>query len=178
MPQESPWRASAMMVRLRRDVLGFSVLVLVLSLVSSEARAQFLPGGGAPGLGLPGASQPGMGLPGTTPGVTPSLANPYTNPYLNPYLNPIMMSQPNSVGRNNALLYMWGAQQAPGGLLASPPLPGSRTRAAERKPAEMPRSSMLPGGSATSYFQRGAVANDKSRVYYQRKNRYFGNNGR
>lgn len=106
-----------------------------------------------------------------------SLANPYVNPYLNPYLNPALTT--GSTSRNDAMLYLWAAQQQPGGLLG--PRPTGRTGSSSRV-AEMPRSAMKPGGGASRFFNRGQTAAaggaDGLGNRYQRMNRYYSNNGR
>jgi hypothetical protein len=123
--------------------------------------------------------------PSSTAGTFGSMmASPYANPYMNPFLNPYM-TQGSNMGRTNTLLYFFSAQQASGGL-GSGRLSGSRpstatkpgSPAARRAPAEMPRTSQIPGGGAARYFQRGPVAAASRQNYYQRYNRYFGNNGR
>ena len=148
-----------------RMVLG--VLSLVAALAGREAQAQ-----------VPGA--------GSTP-----MTNPYMNPYLNPYLNPAMTTAPMS--RNDSLLYLYSAQQMPGGLLGGQqPAAGANGRAATKTvaastggarsgAAEMPRSLMQPGGGASRYFNRGPVAGPAVGVptsKFLRHDRYFSSNGR
>lgn len=149
-----------------RLVVG--VLSLGAALACGEARAQ------APGAG------------------SSTFANPYMNPYMNPYINPL--ATVNAGNRNDALLYLWSAQQMPGGLMGGPapragaggapgsPRAGSPGPAAGRTAvAEMPRSAMQPGGGASRYFNKGSLAGPSSGVpgsRYQQHARYFSNNGR
>ena len=98
------------------------------------------------------------------------ITNPYLSPYGNPYLNPALTT--NATSRNDALLYLWAAQQQPGGLLGPRPAPPQR-------PARFAGSSMQPGGNAASYFGRGpTVPENGLNNRYNRINRYFPNNGR
>jgi hypothetical protein len=148
-----------------RMVLG--VLALAATFTGRDAKAQ------APG-------------PGSMP-----LTNPYMNPYLNPYLNPAMTSQP--MTRNDSLLYLWSAQQMPGGLLGGPTQAGpgvarGSTRMIAARPngvrtgvAEMPKSAMQPGGGASRYFNGYTSAGPSIGApasKFQRHDRYFSNNGR
>src|SRR5262249_45094774 len=138
--------------------LAWAIVGLLWSWMAAEGRAQTAsttPRGGA--------------TTATAPNPT-AFANPYTSPYMNPFLNPDMMMAQPTPGRSNTLLYLWGAQQAPGGLLA--PMPSARSRPAARA-AEMPNSLMVPGGGASHYFQRGPVTASSARPYYQRQGRYF-----
>lgn len=101
--------------------------------------------------------------------------NPYMNPYMNPYLNPAMTVGPTN--RNDAMLYLWAAQQQPGGLLG--PRPAKATGATPV--AEMPKSAMQPGGGASRFFNRGPTPTGGAKglgKQYQRYNRYYSNNGR
>jgi len=115
----------------------------------------------------------------TTPVLPPAaiMANPYMNPYLNPYTNPLATQQPMNAG--NALLYLYGAQQAKGGL-GSGRLPGSRPSAStsRSRPAEMPNTASSPGGGAARYFNPGPVNGGGAGRYYNQRGRYFLNNGR
>ncbi len=124
-----------------------------------------------------------------TQGANP-LTNPYTNPYLNPYLNPAMTT--GTMNRNDALLYLYSAQQTPGGLLggrptaatSSPPAPrtaAARSAGVRTGVAEMPRSVMQPGAGAARYFNRGSLSGPSTGVpgaKYMRHDRYFSSNGR
>jgi len=108
-------------------------------------------------------------------GVVPSgpITNPYMSPYANPYLNPALTV--GATNRNDALLYLWSAQQQPGALLGPP------IRQAKARPvvAEMPRSAMTPGGGASRYFQRVASPQGAAPARrYDRHDRYFNSNGR
>jgi hypothetical protein len=147
--------------------------ILAIAFLCPRADAQ-----GVPGMISPGASAGAAAGAGSNPsgpaagGLGGAYANPYTNPLLNPYM---MMMQPN-VGRTNALLYMWGAQQGPGGLLNNP-VANSRSRTASTASRTL-RQSMRPGGRASYYFSRGAVSAETSRSYFQRYNRYYGSIGR
>ena len=148
-----------------RMVLG--VLSLVAALSGRAAQAQ-----------VPGA--------GSTP-----MTNPYMNPYLNPYLNPAMTNVP--MNRNDSLLYLYSAQQMPGGLLGGPLPAASVNGRAVNRPvasssagarsgvAEMPRSVMQPGGGASRYFNRGSLAGPATGTptsKFLRHDRYFSSNGR
>ncbi len=135
---------------LRRMVLGVAVLGI--------------------GVGSPRANAQG---PRSTPAAPANpIAQPYMNPYNNPYLNPALSA--GTTSRNDALMYLWAAQQQPGGLMG----PRS-TSAASPRPAEMPRSAMQPGGGAARYFNRGPASgpDDLSRRY-GRQDRYYSHNGR
>lgn len=107
-------------------------------------------------------------------------ANPFTNPYMNPYINPYLnpINSGGTMSRNDALLYLWSAQQQPGGVL-SPGYQGRGARAGVSKAAEMPRSAMKPGGGAAKYFNRGTVATSAQGpvARYGRLDRYFNHNG-
>ncbi len=148
-----------------RTALG--VLALAAALSGRDARAQAPVAGQSP------------------------LTNPYMNPYLNPYLNPSMTT--GTVNRNDALLYLYSAQQMPGGLLggrapaATASVPAATRVVAARSAgvrtgvAEMPRSVMQPGASAARYFNRGSLAGPTTGLpgaKYMRHERYFSNNGR
>lgn len=100
------------------------------------------------------------------------LTQPYLNPYNNPYLNPALSA--GTTSRNDALMYLWAAQQQPGGLM------GPRNSAAtSARPAEMPRSAMQPGGGASRYFNRGpANSPEDLGRRYGRQDRYYSHNGR
>src|SRR5262249_20180221 len=73
--------------------------------------------------GIARAQAPAQGLGGGASGGSNPLTNPYMNPYINPYLNPAYTG--GTMTRNDALLFLWSAQQQPGGLLA----PGYQGRA-------------------------------------------------
>lgn len=101
------------------------------------------------------------------------IPNPYTNPYTNPYLNPALTT--GSMGRNDALLYLWAAQQQPGGLLAT----RGQTPAASAPEVEVPGGAMRPGGNAAHYFGRSpAPARHAVDNRYNRLNRYYPKIGR
>ena len=144
---------------LSRIMLG--VLAGSLSLAGRESRAQ-----------VP------VGPPATTPG-NGALLNPLMNPYANPYLNPgLTMS---STSRNDALLYLYSAQQQPGGLLGGPAFPPGGSAAKKSGAAEIPRSAMMPGGGASKYFNRGSLTAPLAvapGARYGRQNRYFSHNGK
>jgi hypothetical protein len=142
-----------------RIMLG--VLAGGLLLAGREARAQVPVG--------PTAMAPGNG----------ALLNPLMNPYANPYLNPSLTMS--STSRNDALLYLYTAQQQPGGLLGGPAFPPGGSGAKKSGAAEMPRSAMQPGGGASKYFNRGSLAAQStvpSGSRYGRSNRYFSHNGK
>lgn len=124
-------------------------------------------------VGRDAAAQAGRQGPVTS---APSpITNPYTSPYTNPFLNPAMTL--GSVSRDDALLYLWAAQQQPGALLG--PRVDQRAGSGKSLAAEMPRSAMTPGGSASRYFQRGApIAAAGTGRRYQTLGRFFGSNGR
>lgn len=120
----------------------------------------------------PGVALAQVGAGGTTNVMT----NPYTNPYLNPYLNPALSN--NTVNKNDALMYLWTAQQQPGGVLAQNPS-AAATRRGQSPVAQNTRSSMRPGGGASRYFNpTQAAPADRLGGHFQRTNRYFGSNGR
>jgi hypothetical protein len=99
--------------------------------------------------------------------------NPYQNPYANPYLNPALTVT--NTTRSDALIYLWAAQQQPGGLL----VPRPATASAVQPAAEIPASVSQAAGGAGRYFGRGtnqSVPGTGNR--YQRFNRYFFSNGR
>ena len=111
----------------------------------------------------------------TSPPPVTGIVNPYMNPYMNPYLNPAMAV--GSTSRNDAMLYLWSAQQQPGALLG----PRAAKPSGSARVAEMPKSAMQPGGSATKYFNRGpatAAGTNGLGKQYQRFNRYYSHNGR
>ncbi len=138
-------------------LFAFAAIVLTgLSSASAQTYAQ------------PGASS---GLPASNNTMLNMYGNAAYNPYLNPYLNPLVTGQ--GTNPNNALLYLWSAQQMPGGLMA----PQATSSPAPRA-AEMHRSGQGPAGGASRYFSRTTPNKDGSAHYYQRTNRYFGNNGR
>ena len=125
-----------------------------------------------------------------TQGANP-LTNPYMNPYMNPYLNPSMTT--GTVSRNDALLYLYSAQQMPGGLLgarqpaatastpSAPRTVAARTAGVRTGVAEMPRSVMQPGAGAARYFNRGPVSGPAATLpgaKFMRHERYFSSNGR
>ncbi len=116
-----------------------------------------------------GAKAQGLGQAGTQPG----MLNAYASAAQNPYLNTIMTAQ--STTSRDTMMYLWAAQTA-GQTVAGATARGAtpRTRA-----AEMPRTAMVPGGSASRYFSRNTVAPAGGTAsYYGRSSRYFGNNGR
>ena len=110
-------------------------------------------------------------------GTTNVMTNPYTNPYLNPYLNPGLSN--GTVNKNDALMYLWTAQQQPGGLLAQNPAAAAARRSRGPVTESPGLATMRPGGGASRYFNpsRPAPAN-RFVGHYQRTNRYFGSNGR
>ena len=104
------------------------------------------------------------------------MANPYLNPYLNPYMNPGATLQP--MNANNALLYLYAANSANGGI-GSGRVSGTRGTPAPRpRVAELPNSVSAPGGGAARYFNPGPVNAGASGRYYNQRSRYFQNNGR
>jgi len=127
----------------------------------------------------PGASAQLAPAPPPTqgPAMPPAamLANPYLNPYLNPYMNPAATLQPMSP--NNALLYLYAANSANGGI-GSGRMSGSRPQAARPRVAELPNSVAHPGGGAARFFNPGPVNVNGAGRYYNVRSRYFNNNGR
>jgi hypothetical protein len=117
----------------------------------------------------------------SSPTVPPAalMMNPYLNPYLNPYINPLATQKPMSAG--NAALFLYSAQAANGGMGAGR-LSGTRplptTAQAQARPAQMPDSASVPGAGAARYFNPGPVNVNGAGRYYNRRNRYFQNNGR
>ena len=112
--------------------------------------------------------------PASSPNAAAMASNPYANPYLNPYLNPMMTQQP--VNGTNALLYMYMANSARGGIgsgrLSNPSTAG-RARSAERaNPAS------VPGGKAAHYFNPGGAQTGGATRYYNQTGRYFPTNPR
>jgi hypothetical protein len=103
------------------------------------------------------------------------LANPYLNPYLNPYMNPAATLQP--MNANNALLYLYAANSANGGIGAGR-ISGTRAQAPRSRAAELPNSVARPGGGAARYFNPGPVNVNGAGRYYNQRGRYFNNNGR
>ena len=102
------------------------------------------------------------------------MANPYLNPYLNPYMNPLATQQP--MNAQNALMYMYMANSANGGM-GSGRLSGTRGgTAAKAKPAQMPYTAH-PGGGAARYFNPGPGTGGTAGRYYSQRGRYFQNNG-
>jgi hypothetical protein len=131
-----------------------------LTLVPRQSAAQAVPG--VPVTGGPAA-----------------FANPYANPYLNPFLNPFAAQT--SMGRRDALYYLFAAQSANGGLGSgqlSGVRPGPATAGRRRPAADMPLASDVPGRGAARYFQRGPNLPQSRGAYFQRHNRYFASNGR
>ena len=141
--------------------LGLGLVILASAwVVPSRAMAQLAPPP-SQSSGVPSASM---------------MANPYLNPYLNPYINPLATQQP--ANGKNALLYMYAANSANGGL-GSGRISGVRGGAAAKpKVAEMPNSVSQPGGGAARFFNPGPVNAARSGSFYNRRNRYFNNNGR
>ena len=130
-----------------RMLLG--VTALAAAQVGGIARAQSVRGGSA----------------GNSPA---PITSPYANPYANPYLNPALTV--GTTNRNDALLYLWAAQQQPGALLG-PPLPRDTARAS--RSVEIGTSAMTPGGGASRYFQRGDPTRNAQAGRYQRRGRFF-----
>lgn len=135
------------------------------------AWAQFEPAGALAQVGSNGSMSSSSTMPPAS-----MMANPYMNPYLNPYLNPMATQQP--MNAQNALMYMYMANSANGGM-GSGRLSGTRgTPAAKSKAAEMPYTAH-PGGGAARYFNPGAGGgNPGAGRYYNQRGRYFQNNGR
>ena len=132
-----------------RAVLG--VAVLAATAAGRDAAAQGVGGGSAAPMSGP-------------------MINPYMSPYANPYLNPALTV--GSTNRNDALLYLWAAQQQPGGLLAGPAsAPGAGSVRG--------RSAAIGAGGASRYYQRNSPRAVSSAVgRFQDHGRYFGNTGR
>ena len=129
---------------------------------ASDASAQLAP--------APPPSQNGSIPPAAV------MANPYLNPYLNPYMNPAAAQQP--MNANNALLYLYSANAANGGI-GSGRMSGVRGTPAPRpRAAELPNSVSVPGGGAARFFNPGPVNAGGAGRYYNQRGRYFQNNGR
>jgi hypothetical protein len=104
-----------------------------------------------------------------------------TNPYFNPYLNPAL-TQGRMPG-DAALLGLLSARDA-AGAIGSGRMSGVRrgpndAADANRPPARMPRTHMIPGASASDYFRRGPGRPESGgqRLFNARYGRYFSNNG-
>ncbi len=113
-------------------------------------------------------------------------ANPYLNPYLNPFLNPMMTQSAQPMRPTDALLYMYAAQQASGGI-GSGRISGVRPGGARAgqptatpayEPDETQRVSDIPGAGAAGYFNRGQSHPQRTGRYYNRPGRYYGNKSR
>ena len=121
------------------------------------------------------SAQVGSSTTGSAMPPTAMMANPYLNPYMNPYLNPLATQQP--MNAQNAILYMYMANSANGGL-GSGRISGTRGGAAAKpKAAEMPYTAH-PGGGAARFFNPGPVNSGGAGRYYNQRGRYFQNNGR
>jgi hypothetical protein len=115
------------------------------------------------------------------PTAAAAVANPFANPYMNPFMNPYATMQP--MDRSAMLLYLLKSRDATGAigsgqLNGSRPAPGGAKVDGKRRAAEMPRTSMTPGGGASRYFRRAPETAQGRAAYFERQNRYFGNNGR
>ncbi len=150
------------MNQLVRPGLGLFLTTWMLC-APSAASAQSIPG-------QPGVS--GSGMPASA-----MMANPYLNPYLNPYMNPAMTQQPMNSG--NALLYLYAAQAANGGM-GSGRISNSRVQQQPSRPqaALAGTPAATPGGGASRFFNPGPVNVNGAGRYYNRSSRYFMNNGR
>jgi hypothetical protein len=142
--------------------LGIGLVMSAWALISPQATsAQYAPP-------PPPAST-------TNPATALGIGNPYMNPALNPYLNPAITQQP--MNGSNALLYLYAANTARGGIgsgqLSNPPTTRGRSRA-----AELPDSVSRPGGGAARFFNPGPVNVNGAGRYYNQRGRYFNNNGR
>lgn len=124
----------------------------------------------------PSVVQAQTGAVGSSTAMPPAsmMANPYLNPYLNPYMNPMATQQP--MNAQNAMMYMYMANSANGGL-GSGRISGTRGGTpAKPKVAEMPYTAH-PGGGASRYFNPGPGSGNGSGRYYNQRGRYFQNNG-
>jgi hypothetical protein len=107
---------------------------------------------------------------------SPVAANPYFNPYLNPALTQ------GRVPGDAALLGLMSARDA-AGAIGSGRMSGVRRGPdgpdGNRPPAQVPRTHMVPGASASGYFGRGPERDGSSgqRHFNARYGRYFSNNG-
>jgi hypothetical protein len=141
---------------------GIGILVAAWALAHpSSAGAQV---GSVPPL-TQGSSMPASAM----------MSNPYLNPYLNPYMNPAMTQQP--MNSNNALLYLYAAQAANGGV-GSGRMSGARMQATQPRAALAGTPASTPGGGAARFFNPGPVNVNGAGRYYNRSGRYFMNNGR
>jgi hypothetical protein len=116
------------------------------------------------------------------------MTNPFFNPALNPGLYGMTGSKPLSAG--DAAFYLYSANAANGGLgsgrlSGTRPFPSSAAAQNPRgkggkpaKAAEMPLSTMQPGGGASKFFNPGPVNVNGAGRYYSRRNPYFQNNRR
>jgi hypothetical protein len=148
------------MIKLGGSAVGMLVATWLLA-HPSGASAQTGP--------VPPASQ-GSSMPPSA-----MMANPYLNPYLNPYMNAAATQQP--MNANNALLYMYMANAANGGI-GSGRLSTARAQAPAPKAALAGSSARTPGGGAARFFNPGPVNANGAGRYYNRSSRYFMNNGR
>jgi hypothetical protein len=118
-----------------------------------------------------------VGSNGSTPGsALPSTSSMMSNPYLllNPTLNP-MGGQP--MNGNTALLYLYAANNANGGL-GTGRISGTRGGVAPKsRVAEMPYTAH-PGGGASRYFNPNGSVGVGAGRYYNNHGRHFQNNGR
>lgn len=135
--------------------------------------------------GFSSAEGQGLTATGAAQPLFPSAATPgssvLNNPVFNPLLNP---NPPQTYDAQAMALFFLAAQRSRGGIgsgqlsgLQSATVTG-RHRSLGRPPAEMPRSSTIPGGGAAGYFGRGQGGGSSIAPYYQRQNRHFSNNGR
>ncbi len=128
-------------------------------------------------LGFAGAAHAQLAPPPSSSNSAPNAAmmmNPYYNPYMNPLLNP---GAPQHLSAGNALLYMYTAQAARGGIgsgrLSNPAPTKSRNKA-----AYMPSSASVPGGAASSYFNNSRSGGRAGVTgYYNQRGTRFQNNG-
>jgi hypothetical protein len=147
------------MIKANQTGIGLILSALALSCTSS-AMAQVSP-------------QP-SGSTSTSPSAS-MMMNPYYNPYMNPLLNPGASQQQMTTG--NALLYMYAANSARGGI-GSGRLSNPGTSATARKrPANMPNSASRPGGGAARFFNPGPVNTNGAGRYFNQRGRNFMNTG-
>ncbi|WP_435010155.1 hypothetical protein P12x_001385 [Tundrisphaera lichenicola] len=141
---------------------GWLAIFLLVGLIDPGAAL----GQGVPeSSGASGAARPPQAL----------LMNPYLNPYMNPYLNPGATQQ--NMSPSDALLYLYAAQSATGGIgsgliSGSRPTPG-RTRAIEKSV-----STAVPGGGASGFFNPGPVNVNGAGRYFNRRSPHGRNNGK
>jgi hypothetical protein len=158
-----------MLVRMIGRVVMVSAALLAAAPREADAQPPPSATGGGSGTGFSGMS-----------------ANPYLNPYLNPFLNPMMTQSAQPMKPTDALLYMYAAQQAGGGI-GSGRISGVRPGGARAgqptatpayEPDETQRVTDVPGGGAAGFFNRGQAHPQRTGRFYNRPGQYYGNKRR